>query len=214
MITPSVSPARGFYIGLAIGQIWLSLISTSFVSILWNLGQNPVQVSLILIGIGLVGLILLGASIILLRSAWRLPDNTSPESAAHARRIGRKIGLRFGLIVLAEVVVIGAIDAVLGQTNHGDWIVPVTYFIVGLHFVPLAFIFQVRPYIVLGLLWVFIILLTVILTPASMMLGQGLSAWVLFPIAGCGLATWVVMAYILRANINRVHHVLHLPSPA
>lgn len=124
------------------------------------------------------------------------------------------MGLRFGQIVLAEVVVIGAIDAVLGQTNHGDWIVPVTYCIVGLHFVPLALIFQVRPSIVLGISWVFIILLPVILTPDSMMLGQGLSAWVLFPNAGCGLGTWIVMASILRTNIKRVHRVLHLPSTA
>ncbi|GER91341.1 hypothetical protein KDW_55030 [Dictyobacter vulcani] len=37
------SSARGFYIGLAIGQIWLSVISTTFVSILWSFGQNPMQ---------------------------------------------------------------------------------------------------------------------------------------------------------------------------
>ncbi|MBO0783334.1 MAG: hypothetical protein J2P37_31360, partial [Ktedonobacteraceae bacterium] len=83
---------------------------------------------------------------------------------------------RFGLIVLAEVVVIGAINTALYQTNHGDWVVPLTYFIVGLHFVPLAFVFRVRPYIILGLLWMIVILLTVILIPASMMVGQGLGA--------------------------------------
>jgi hypothetical protein len=214
MVTTSASAARGFYIGLAIGQIWLSLIGTSFVSILWVFGQNPMQVSLILVGIGLVGLTLLGVSIILLRSGLRLPDNASPETMARSRAIGKKIGLRFGSIVLAEVVIIGIIDAVLGQTNHGDWIVPVTYFIVGLHFVPLAFIFRVRPYIILGILWVLITLLTVILTHASTMLGQGLSAWVVFPIAGCGLATWIITAYILRTNITRVHHVLHLATSA
>ena len=214
MRTIKGSAARGFFIGLAIGQIWLSLISTSCVSILWICGRNPVQVSLILASIGLVGLIPLGASLTLLRSTWRLPAHTSVGGAARSRATGRTIGLRFGLLVLAEVVIIGSIDAVLGQTNHGDWIVPVTCGTVGLHFVPLALLFQVRPYIVLGLLWVFITILTVILTPARLMLGQGMSAWVLFPIAGCGLATWVVTASILRTNIQRVRYVLQLSSPA
>jgi hypothetical protein len=50
MVTIPTSVIRGFYIGLAIGQIWLSLISTSFVSLLWILGQNTVQVSLIPVG--------------------------------------------------------------------------------------------------------------------------------------------------------------------
>ena len=212
MGTIKSSAARGFYIGLAIGQIWLSLISTSSVSILWIFGHNPVEVSMILVSIWLVGLILLGASVTLLRSAWRLQAHSSVGGAARSRAIGRTIGRRFGLIVLAEVVILVAINFVLGQTNHGDWIVPFTCCTVGLHFVPLALLFQVRPYIVLGFLWVFITLLTVILTPARMLLGQGLNAWVLLPIAGCGLATWVVTAYILRTNIQRMRHDLHLSS--
>jgi hypothetical protein len=205
---------RGFYIGLAIGQIWLSLISTSFVAILWVVGQNPVQVTLILVGIILVGLLLLGASLMLLRKALCLPGVASTEDAARSRAIGKKMGLWFGLVVLAEVVIIGAINVVLGLTNYGNWITPVTYFIVGLHFVPLAYLFHVRPYIILGILWVLINLLTVLLTPASMLLGQGLSAWVVFPIAGCGLATWAVVASILGANLQRVQHGLRLPLSA
>jgi hypothetical protein len=211
MKTSSESAARGFYIGLAIGQIWLVVISTSFVSVLWVLGQNPVQVSLILAGVVLVGLLLLGAAITLLRDGWRLPREASPESVMRSRSRGRKIGWLFGLVVLAEVVIIGAIDAALGQTNHGDWIVPVTYFIVGLHFIPLAFVFRVRPYVALGVLWAVINLATVIFTSANLVMGQ---AWVLFPLAGCGLATWLVVAYILWENIRKVHHIIHLPSPA
>lgn len=214
MDTANWAAERGFYVGLAIGQIWLSLISTAFVAILWVAGQNPAQVALILVAVVLVGLIFLGASLLLLRNALRLPDETSSAKAAQARAIGKKIGIWFGLIMLAEVVIIWAIDMALSQTNHGDWMTPVTYFIVGLHFIPLAVIFHVRPYIVLGLLWIAINLLTVILTPASLMLGQGLSSWVVFPIAGCGLATWIVLAYILGTNMKRVRNVLNLPLSA
>lgn len=205
---------RGFYIGLAIGQIWLALISTSFVAMLWIVGQNAAQVALILAGVILVGLFLLGASLILLRNAQRLPGNASAEGAAQSRARGKKMGLWFGLVFLAEIVIIGAIDAALSQANHGDWSVPVTYFIVGLHFVPLAFIFHVRPYIVLGIVWVLINLLTVLLAPASLLLGQGLSAWVVFPIVGCGLATWIVVAYILGTNIQHVQRTLRVSVSA
>ncbi|HEY3992650.1 MAG TPA: hypothetical protein VGM01_07185 [Ktedonobacteraceae bacterium] len=200
---------RGFYIGLAIGQIFLTVISTAYASMLWILGQNPAQVSLIAVGVGLVGLVFLAASLILLRDALRLPAGTSPET----RSIGKKVGRRFGLVALSEGVIIGAITTLLSQTNHGDWSIPVIYFIVGLHFFPLAFVFRVRSYLVLGLLWVVISLLTVILTPASLIVGQGLSAWVFFPIAGCGVATWPVVAYVIRTSMRKVHHVLRLPSP-
>lgn len=201
---------RGFYIGLAIGQIFLTLISTAYASMLWILGQNPAQVSLIVVGVGLVGLVLLGASLVLLRSALRLPADTSPET----RSIGKKMGLHFGLVLLAEGVIIGAITTLLSQTNHGDWSIPMIYFIVGLHFFPLAFVFRIRPYIVLGCLWVIISVLTVIFTPASLVLGQDLSAWVFFPIVGCGLATWPVIAYILGTSLSKLHHVLCLTAPA
>ena len=205
---------RGFYIGLAIGQIFLTVLSTAYASIFWVLGQNPVQVSLIVIGVGLVGLVLLAASLLLLRNALRLPNTVSPEDAALSRSIGRKIGLRFGLVVLAEGVIIGIVCALLSQANHGDWVMPMIYFIVGLHFIPLAFVFRVRSYLVLGGLWMLISLLTVILTPASPMLGQGMSAWVFFPIVGCGVVTWPVVAYIAGTGLSKVHHVLRLPAPA
>lgn len=205
---------RGFYIGLAIGQLWLAAISTSFVSMLWILGQNPAQVALILIGVVLVGLILLVAALFLLRSSLRLPNETSPEMVARSKSIGKKIGLLFGLVLIMEGVIIGALTGLLSQANHGDWSTPVMYFIVGLHFFPLAFIFRVRPYLVLGCLWVIITVLTVIFTPASLIVGQGTSAWVFFPIAGCGVATWPVVAYVIGTNLRRVRHVLRLPSPA
>lgn len=214
MATTDGSTGRGFYIGLAIGQIWLSAINTSFVSLLWILGQNAAQAVLILAGVTLVGVILISSSIILLRNALRLPADASPEIAVRSKARGRKIGLLFGVVFLAEAVIIGILDAILGQTGHGDWDVPVTYFIVGLHFIPLAFVFHVRPYVVLGFLWVIITFLTVLLFPANQVLAQGVTFWVFFPIAGCGLATWAIVAYILWRNMRSVRQVMRLPLSA
>ncbi len=213
MKTASGATARDFYIGLAIGQILFSLISTAGISVLWIFGQNPAQVVFILAGIGLVGGNFLVASLTLLRMARRLPDTTSPEDKARSWAVGRNIRLRFGLIVLTGGVVIGIIDVVLGLTNHSDWIALLTSGLVGLSFVPLALRFQIRSYLVLGLVWIGIVLLTIVLTSARLMLGQGLSAWVFFPLAGCGLATWVVTAFLLRVNLRRIYYLLRQSSP-
>lgn len=209
------SASRGFYIGLAIGQLWLSLAGTAFVAVLWVLGQNILQISLILAGVVLIGICLLGTSIVLLRNARHLPnDSTLPESVARSKEIGRRVGRRFGLVVLIEVVIIAAVNVVLAQSGHGEWIVPATYFIVGVHFIPLAFVFRVKPYVLLGILWIIVTLCTVLFTSAGTMLGQGLGAWVLFPLAGCGLATWIITAYILRTNLTRVRATSNVSSAA
>lgn len=200
---------RGFYIGLAIGQIWLAVVSTASASILWVLGQNPLQVSLILMGTWLIGLFLFMGAINLLKQARRLPSASKPEDTARSRKRGRKMGLLFGLVVLAEVIIIGGLNTLLALTNHGDWIVPVTYFIVGLHFIPLAFVFRVRPYIILGILWILVNLATIVFVPASLVFSQGVDAWTLFPIAGCGLVSWPIVASILWINSARVRQAAH-----
>ena len=211
METSNTYVNRGYCVGLAIGQIWLAVISTSFVSILWILGQNAAQIALILGGVILGGLVLLGAALALLRDALRLPIKGTPEEKARSRAIGRKMGLRFGVIVFAEIVITGALNAILSQTNHGDWIVPVVYFIVGLHFIPLAFVFHVRVYNVLGVAWVVITVLTVLLTSADSLLGQGTSAWVFWPLVGCGSATWITLAYVLTTSTRNVRRALRSP---
>jgi hypothetical protein len=214
MIKSNESSSRGFYIGLAIGQLWLSLVSTAFVAVLWVLGQNVLQISLILAGVVLIGVCLLGTSIVLLRKARQLPNDTLPASAARSREIGRRMGKRFGLVVLAEIVIIAVVNVILAQSGHGEWIVPATYFIVGVHFIPLAFVFRVKPYVLLSILWIIVTLFTVLFTSAEATLGQGLGAWVLFPLAGCGLATWIITAYILSANLTRVRATLNVSPTA
>lgn len=182
---------------LAIGQYWLAAIATLSASILRVTARSSVGSAAILVAVALIGLVLIAENTVLLRRARRLPAGP-PEGAA----VGRTMGLRFGLTVLSAVVIIGAGNLILTATGHGDWIVPYTYLIVGLHFPPLAFVFGVRPYVVLGVLWVVVVIVTVAATSPGLDAGQGLSAWVVLPIGGCGVVTWPVIGYIIVSSVR------------
>jgi len=51
---------------------------------------------------------------------------------------GQKIARRFGIVVAGELIVIGAAIVLLKLFNHPEYIAPMIYLIVGLHFLPLA----------------------------------------------------------------------------
>jgi hypothetical protein len=194
---PDSRKRRGFYLGLAIGQFWLAIIATVAASIVRVAARTPAETVGVLVVVVVVGLILIVADAFLLRLALRLPPDPA-EGAA----IGRAMGIRFGLIVLSAVVIIGAGNLLLAMTGRGEWTVPYTYFIVGLHFLPLAFVFGVRPYLTLGVLWVLVVIATVLTTSASSNAGQGLSPWIVLPIGGCGVVTWPVVGYVIARSLS------------
>ena len=193
---PKSSKGRSFYLGLAIGQFWLAIIATVAASIVRVTVGTAAETVGVLAVVVVVGLILVVADAFLFRLALRLPPDP-PEGAA----IGRTMGIRFGLIVLSAVVIIGAGNLVLAMTGHGEWTVPFTYFMVGLHFLPLAFVFGVRPYLTLGALWILVVIATVLTTSASSNAGQGLSPWIVLPIGGCGVVTWPVVGYVIVRSV-------------
>jgi hypothetical protein len=184
---------RNYYMTLAIGQIWLTLVSTFFVSIIWVLGRNTIQIVLLATPVACIGLLLFLTATKLLRNARLLPEAISQERGADGRMRRR----RFGMVVLAEIIIIGGINIVLANTHHAVWITPTICLIVGLHFLPLAFILNTRPYLATGLLWVLVALTTWVFVPSNSNFGQGLSGWVVLPLVGCGLATWATIIYIL-----------------
>jgi hypothetical protein len=184
---------RSFYLGLAIGQIWLTLSSTGGVSFLGAYGGTPADRAIRFGLVALGAVVLLAGSVALLRAARQLPSDGSAEFTARRRRMGRT----FGLIVLAEVVVIAAANVVLIATGNAIWIVPFAALVVGLHFIPLAFVFHVRPYVVLGVLWVLVVAAVVVTVPESAGGPGGVRQWVALICIGCGLTTWLVVVFNL-----------------
>lgn len=77
-------------------------------------------------------------AVALFREAGRFPPVTDPADAERGRRIGRAYGLTFGLEGLAIFVV----AATLSRTGNVDFQVPAIALVVGLHFYPMARIFD------------------------------------------------------------------------
>lgn len=88
---------------------------------------------------------LLGNAIHLFASLRRFPHATGVESEE-----GRKVGMRFGILFAAEGVVIGVVCGILAATDNVEFFAPAIALIVGLHFIPLAWVFQRRIDLWLG----------------------------------------------------------------
>ena len=75
---------------------------------------------------------------LMLRAAGRFPPVSDPVEAERGRRIGRAYGLTFGL----EGLAIFLVAATLSRTGNVDYQVPAIALVVGLHFYPMARIFD------------------------------------------------------------------------
>jgi hypothetical protein len=71
-----------------------------------------------------------------------MPDSTDPAAAAKGKRAGILFGIIFGL----EGGLIALSSALLARSGHGDWIPVAAGMIVGLHFLPLAHVFEMPLY--------------------------------------------------------------------
>jgi hypothetical protein len=81
----------------------------------------------------------------------KMPDSHDPAAAAE----GKRAGILFGIIFAIEGGLIGLISALLGRSGLGDWIPVAIALIVGVHFLPLAYVFKVPLYYWTGSLAVF-----------------------------------------------------------
>lgn len=84
----------------------------------------------------------------------KLPDSHDPAAAAK----GKRAGVIFGVIFGVEGGLIALVSALLGRSGLGDWIPVAVGLIVGVHFLPLAHVFEVPLYYWTGGLSVFGIL--------------------------------------------------------
>lgn len=134
------------------------------------------------LGAGLGALLAIGGGLL----AWQ---NWGPESALAAEGARRT----FGIVAGIEFGLAGLGAAVLGLTKRAEWINPWIALIVGLHFVPLAYLFHD--------LWLFGL-------AAIMVLGAGAAVWqhrrsgtapsaVSGAISGVGLLAYAVRDVIL-----------------
>jgi hypothetical protein len=83
-----------------------------------------------------------------------MPDRHDPAAAAK----GKRAGILFGIIFGVEAALIALSSVLLARSGLGDWIPVAVGLIVGVHFLPLAYVFEVPLYYWTGALTVFGIL--------------------------------------------------------
>lgn len=119
------------------GLLLMAFFTTLWAS--WSLAGLPFAAGLVVIAVFLVFVVLFViAGIRLFALARRFPTVDTTARRTQTRSMGRRFGIIFGL----EGVLIGAASGVLGATGLSDYINPVIALIVGLHFIPLARVFE------------------------------------------------------------------------
>jgi len=95
--------------------------------------------------------VLLALCILRLAASARMPDGHDPAAAAKGKRAGILFGIVFGI----EGGLIALSSVLLARAGAGDWIPVVTGLIVGVHFLPLAYVLEMPLYYWTGALSVF-----------------------------------------------------------
>jgi hypothetical protein len=133
----SMQDNAGRVFGASIGNLFLAFFGLLWVVLGLVIGGK--NLPLLYAGIGCFFLAIAAFSISGIRRAHPLLDRTE-EGLARKKKLNRKFMwvniLQWGLIIVAANV--------LANLNLGDWILPAIIFIVGIHFVPLAKLFD-RP---------------------------------------------------------------------
>jgi hypothetical protein len=171
-------------LGAAGGCMWLIVFGTVYAA--WALLEVKSRLATsLLAGISVAAVVLLFFGVAMTRGVARL---VSLPAAANSHAQGQRLMRRFGMIFAAEAVAIAAVSAACMRTHHWRFIVPLVLIVVGLHFLPLAKLFEVPRYYATGALFCVISVVTMAVVPAHAHIGQSLS-WFTIPSVGCALVS-------------------------
>lgn len=196
MTEASLSVLRAAVRGIASGVFFMSLFG-----MLWAytgiMGLSGWGMPFLLVIAVAIGIALFIGGIFLMRASRKLTKEVSelPEFLD-----GRRTRYWFNFIFAAEGLAIAIAIAVCRAISHTELIPPVIALIVGVHFFPLAPLFQVRLYYLTGTLLCLIAIFTMVFMPLEVGVGEyqintfmsvvGLgSAFILW---GTGLAIWIM----------------------
>jgi hypothetical protein len=176
---------KRYIFGLAIGTFWLIAAGASFGALSLIMIGTPLARE-VLVGETVLGGALCAVTIWMIMAVIRLPGGVgtpSPET--------RLIGRRFIRILAAELAAIFVVNGVLSVSQHVELIVPLDLIIVGIHFLPLARLFGVPRYTVMGVMFCAVCIATLLFVPDSQHIGKGL-AWFVVPSLGCATAAVLI----------------------
>lgn len=119
-----------------------------------------------------LGLVLLIAGITLIRASRQLPHRNTPAASQERRRRRRW----FAIIFATEMIAITIAGVICRAVNRLDLFLPLIMLIVGIHFWPLAALFYVRNYYVVGVLLCLVAIITLLVVPEGFRLRNHLVA--------------------------------------
>lgn len=102
----------------------------------------------------------------MLRAARRLSRDTSPAREARDAAVGKRFRA-FGAVFGFEIVIIALGIVLLNVFHHPEFRLPFVTIVVGFHFLPLARLFTVRLYSVIGVLLVLVGMIVVLAVPVA-----------------------------------------------
>ncbi|MFJ7362939.1 DUF7010 family protein [Peribacillus frigoritolerans] len=149
-----------------------------------------------------VGIIMVIVGISLIHASQKMSNQVSEDGARRLKRIG----FLFNMVFIAEGLLIGIAIAICNLINQTDLIPGVIAIIVGIHFLPLASLFQIKVYYATGVLLCLLALITLLLVPDTVMVGEH---QILAPLSllgfGCALILWAtgLTLWIGIKNSNR-----------
>jgi hypothetical protein len=143
--------------------------------------------------------ILVSGGILLLRAARRLPRDTSPARKARDAAVGKRYRA-FGAVFGLEIVIIAVGIVLLNVFHHPEFRLPFVTIVVGVHFLPLARLFTVRLYYVIGVLLVLVSVTVMLVVPVSTLIGNR-QAWDVLVGSACAVILWLTGIYsVLRGR--------------
>lgn len=198
-----IHQSRTALIWRAGGMIWLISVTLFFASLDLYFAKPKVFLT-ISIGVSLsaITLILFLWSVKTLGLAKKLPDE---QSNADIKR-GGNVRKWFLIVLVLEIIGLNVASATLLGFNHFQYIVPVDILIVALHFIPLARIFAMPIYYILGVIMSLIAILTMLLIPASSHAGN-LITIAAIPSICFILLNWIAIIYILSDGMKYLRKV-------
>jgi|HubBroStandDraft_6_1064221.scaffolds.fasta_scaffold401857_2 hypothetical protein len=190
----SINIDRPRSIGLASGTLWLTTASAAFA--IWSLASigTPAAKRTLICAI-IVAAALIAAGVVAMRAALRLPRGASPRTAEEGRAIRRQFAWVFG----AEIAALAIANPIAAATGHPKLIPSLSVMIIGLHFLPLAWIFRVPRYYVMGLLFCGIPVVMMLSMSAYAHVGHAVG-WFVIPGLGCGIVGALTAAAGLRES--------------
>ena len=181
--------------GTASGVMFMAFFGTVWADI--GIGGLRVSVAIWLMILAiLIGAALFFSGIMMIRQSRHLPNTNKFRNAKNVEKW-------FNIVFAVEFVLIGIAAIVTNVIGHFDWFFPIMAIIVGVHFFPLAYLFQVRTYYVTGALLCLLATITLLFIPKEMSIGgHTIDAWWTLIGFGSMLVLWITSLVILAIGRN------------